>query len=563
MSGFGARTFSLTPSTESTQLFAKFAPPFGTERSRYVQTVSGKGYRFVAATHINGDGAQPAIVLETVPASEPEVQEAKPVSSPTWRLRFSVLVLVVAIVGVVIAILWLLLPSLPPPRITNTVQLTSDGRMKFGDVATDGVRVYFSEVVGERWTIAAVSVSGGNPVPIGTPFQNAYLLSMSADKSRLLVVEGPPIEEHPLWELPVLGGPPRRLGSSVGHSATWSPDGQKLAYTNGGDVYIANADGTGARKIASNLNQSIWAWSPTWSPNGDRLRFEWYHMGKHTAKLWEITADGRNLHMALPMSEGQMQCCGRWTADGKYYIFDSWDVVESGFPFPAPNVWAMREAGSFLPRTSREPFQLTTGPIHFFDQILGVDDKVIYTISTRKQSELLRYEERSRSLLPYLSELSAEGMSFSPDGAWMAYVKFPQGELWRSREDGSEALQLTSRPLISHGPSWSPDGKRIAFSAQRAGEDWQVYLAPADGGAPPSLDPNSLRVESDLVSRRTFSYVRGLRRGRCQASKARLKHTTGFGLPRVSRIMRTTLVAEWQVYQCGESDRRSINVVRF
>jgi len=457
------------------------------ERSRYIQTVSGKGYRFVAATHISGNGVQAAIVPETLPASEQEVQEAKPIPSPTRRFRFSVSVLVVAIVGGVITILWLLRPSLPPPRITNTVQLTSDGRMKFGFLASDGVRIYFSEVVEERWTIAAVSVSGGNPVPIRTPFQNAYLLGMSPDKSRLLALEGPPIEEHPLWELPVLGGAPRRLGSAVGHSASWSPDGQKLAYMNGGDVYVANADGTGARKVASNPNQSIWAWSPTWSRNGDLLRFEWYHMGKHTAKLWEITADGRNLHMVLPMSEGQMQCCGRWTADGKYYIFDSWDVVESGFPFPAPNLWAMREAGIFFSKTSRGPFQLTTGPIHFFDQILSVDDKAIYTISTRKQGELLRYEERSRRLLPYLPGLSAEGVSFSPDGTWMAYVKFPQGELWRSRPDGSEALQLTSRPLISHGPSWSPDGKRIAFSAQRAGEEWQVYLVPADGGAPQPL----------------------------------------------------------------------------
>jgi len=31
----------------------------------------------------------------------------------------------------------------------------------------------------------------------------------------------------------------------------------------------------------------------------------------------------------------------------------------------------------------------------------------------------------------------------------MAYVKYPQGELWRSREDGSESLQLTYRPLFA------------------------------------------------------------------------------------------------------------------
>ena len=44
---------------------------------------------------------------------------------------------------------------------------------------------------------------------------------------------------------------------------------------------------------------------------------------------------------------------------------------------------------------------------------------------------------------PYLSGISAQGVSFSKDGAWMTYVTFPGGELWRSRTGGSEPLQLT------------------------------------------------------------------------------------------------------------------------
>lgn len=59
-------------------------------------------------------------------------------------------------------------------------------------------------------------MSGGNPAPIGTPLQNPYLLSLSADKSRIRVQDGPPIEEHPLWELPVLRGSARTLGERCG-----------------------------------------------------------------------------------------------------------------------------------------------------------------------------------------------------------------------------------------------------------------------------------------------------------------------------------------------------------
>jgi len=458
------------------------------EKPRFVQTVTGMGYRFIVTTSANGNGSAPAIVAEPPAVSEPEAREPKPLPLSIRRRWLSIPAFSVAIVACVITMLWLLRPSLPLLKITSTVQLTSDGRTKFGYLATDGVRVYFSEIVEDSWTIAAVSISGGEPVRIHTPFQNSYLLNISPDRSRLLVLEGPPIEDHALWAIPVLGGPPRRLENVVGHSGSWSPDGQKMAYTHGSDVYLAKADGTDSHKLAGNTNQSVWAWSPTWSRKGDRLRFEWYHMGEHKSGLWEITTDGRNLHMVLPVSDDQaMQCCGRWTRDGKYYIFDLWNGVESGFPWPAPNIWGIREASSLLHKTSREPFQLTAGPIHFFDQILSDDGNAIYTTSALKRGELLRYDDKTGRLLPYLSGMSAEGVSFSADGAWMAYVKFPQGELWRSRTDGSEALQLTLRPLVTYGPTWSPDGKQIAFSGQKTGEDWQLYTVSVNGGTPQQL----------------------------------------------------------------------------
>jgi Tol biopolymer transport system component len=185
-----------------------------------------------------------------------------------------------------------------------------------------------------------------------------------------------------------------------------------------------------------------------------------------------------------------MACCGEWTPDGKYFVFQSWNGIESGLPWPAPNIWAIREAHGFLHKASGVPSQLTTGPIHFLGHVLSPDGKIIFTTSTFKRGELMQYDAKNRRLVPHLSGISADGLTYSIDGAWIAYVKFPQGELWRSRADGSEALQLTARPLVAYAPQWSPDGKQIVFDGQKAGEDWQIYVVSADGG-PPKILPDS------------------------------------------------------------------------
>ena len=129
--------------------------------------------------------------------------------------------------------------QMPSPKITATTQLTSDGRQKFG-LTTDGLRIYFSELVDDHWTVAAVPTSGGQSVPIRTALKDATLRTISPDRSALLVVVGADYEGE-LWLVPILGGSPRRLGGMLAHDASWSPDGQQFVYANGGALYLTEA----------------------------------------------------------------------------------------------------------------------------------------------------------------------------------------------------------------------------------------------------------------------------------------------------------------------------------
>ncbi|PYV67334.1 MAG: hypothetical protein DMG97_27485 [Acidobacteria bacterium] len=379
------------------------------------------------------------------------------------------------------------------PRIVHTIQLTSDGQNKASFnffppfLATDGLRVYFTEVRSYHATLVAVSVSSGETIPIRTPFNNVVLLNISPDGSDLLVSDGYPFDDRPFWIVPVLGGSPRRLGDISGHSGSWSPDGQKFVYANGTDLYLAKSDGSEPHKLVStSSDSSIWAWDIRWSPDGSLLRFYQSDMKNQTGTLWEVSANGTNLHPLLP--GWHTECCsgGAWTPDGKYFVFGSFKDLISR------NIWAIPEKVSFFRRSSREPVQLTAGPLDFSGLLPSRDGKRLFALGLQRRGELMQYDKKSQRLLPFLSEFSAEGVNFSKDGAWIAYVKFPQGELWRSKADGSEPLQLTFHYLIAYDPHWSPDEKRIAYSGLKSGGQWQIYIVSADGGASERLLPESL-----------------------------------------------------------------------
>ena len=58
------------------------------ERPRFVQTVPGKGYRFIATVGGDGNGADPAVVAEFSAISEPEVFASKSLPLPNPEKHF-------------------------------------------------------------------------------------------------------------------------------------------------------------------------------------------------------------------------------------------------------------------------------------------------------------------------------------------------------------------------------------------------------------------------------------------------------------------------------------------
>jgi Tol biopolymer transport system component len=69
----------------------------------------------------------------------------------------------------------------------------------------------------------------------------------------------------------------------------------------------------------------------------------------------------------------------------------------------------------------------------------------------------------------------------------VAYVTYPEQNLWRSRIDGSDKLQLTRPPFEAHRPTWSPDGEKILFVGLTPGKNDAISAIAAQGGVPQQL----------------------------------------------------------------------------
>lgn len=404
-------------------------------------------------------------------------------------LRSTIVAAVVVITIGAAAAVRVLMP-VQQPRVTGSTQLTHDGKVK-GAAVTDGSRVYFTERKGRRETLLEqVSLSGGEILQTQSSIKNFDIQDISSDHSQLLVVsdseEGTPLDDAPLWTLPLPAGSPRRLGATAdgfdAYSARWSPDGQQIVFSKGSDLWVARLNGSQPTRIATVQGQPI---GPDFSPDGKRIRFTLADNAAHTFSLWEVRADGSNLHPLLPgWHNPPHECCGIWTPDGRYYLFRT-TVHRVSFG----DIFALSDQAGLFRRRASVPTQLTFGPLAFWIAGMTPDGKKLLVGGYQSRGELVRYDPTSKQFVPFLGGISAYAVAFSRDGEQVAYVDALDDTLWMSRADGSEKVQLTYPPDRAAQPRWSPDGKQIAYMSQRLGKPWKMFLMSTQGGAPEELLP--------------------------------------------------------------------------
>ena len=288
--------------------------------------------------------------------------------------------------------------------------------------------------------------------------------------------------EGTLWEVPALGGPPRRIATATS-GGDLSHDGKRLAVFQldaGRTVLsIIMRDGSSATRTTT-LPVGFIYLNPRWSPDDRWIAFQRSDPAEFNHYVAVIPAKGGE---PRDIARGDALGGLAWTPDGSGVVYSS----SQGSTVLYPPTMNLRMA----PLNGGGDQQLTFGDDSFVQP--DIDASGVLTVSRVKSvSNLWKIPvtgapaENARTATRITRQTSAAQVpSLSPDENEIVYLSDNggHGNLWIAATDGSEVRQLTFEgdAKVSIGvPVWSPTAGTISFIMSRGGTGIQ-WLINRDG----------------------------------------------------------------------------------
>ncbi len=370
------------------------------------------------------------------------------------------------------------------------------------DVSHDGKTVAFS-YLGDIWTVEAI---GGIAKPVTMHEAHDFNPCFSPD-GKWIAFSSNRYGSYDVFVVAAYGGKPRRLTFDSGQDIVngWTPDGKNVvfsstrgtAYPAGQDVYTVSVEGGREQKVPL-----FEAKEAQFSPVGGTVAFVrgpgvWYrkgYRGSSNDDVWVANADGTGAKR-LTAFDGQ-DGSPMWSPDGKKVYY----VSESGSKRGAANIVAQALTPGLIDPVADGSLQQVTA--HTDDsvrkaRISGNGEWIVYELggdiwvtstkggSPRKLAIEVHADDKSNTSRSTTFTKDATEFQLSPDEAHAVVVV--HGELFLVKTQGSpKATRMTESPAYDHAPAWSPDGKKIIFASDRSGVE-DLYLLQPDDPEHPEL----------------------------------------------------------------------------
>jgi eukaryotic-like serine/threonine-protein kinase len=334
-----------------------------------------------------------------------------------------------------------------------------------------------------------------------------------------------------LYQIPVLGGAPRKLVEDVDSAVSFSPDGQQMVYLRNSSsdatskLIIAHADGSGERVLAalplpgysdpawsidgksiaaavldpgsqnlgrvvvinpaSGKEKTVYAGTallqkPTWMPDGRHLVLIFHDISSDwNGQIGAISLAGQNIH--------------RITNDLNVYSNLTLGVTRDGEQLVAIQVTP--QAGVYTLSSDTNAASSATEVDNHGDINVGwLPDGRLLTMDYDSHISVMNADGSNRNVI-YKERLPMGGLSVCPDGAhalfFMANKQTKAINIWRLDLQSGSTTVLTSGK-VDQNAVCSPDSKYFLYTTLENGKEVLMEMALA-GGEPKRLNDKFVR----------------------------------------------------------------------
>jgi Tol biopolymer transport system component len=480
------------------------------ENPRYIETLPGRGYRFIGTL----ERAQPTSIPHATESFAPQ-QPAGPSRRHLWWWLGSI-----AACFFSFAVGWRLHNPPSPPPSWRLTRLTADaGLSAFPALSADGKLVAYSSdrgLEGQR-DLYVKQVAGGQPIRLTFDGAGNTTPDFSPDGSKIVFRSNR--EGGGIYEIPAFGGEARLLAHD-GLNPRFSPDGSQVAYWIGaenvaetipgsGAIWVVRAAGGQPQRVGTNFTAARY---PIWTPDSKRLLFIGYTSEEayDTSSIdwWLASTDG-----GVTLRTGMYEALIRAGLRPR-------DLTSNGTDIPAPRCWSQdthhvifsTESGDIRnlfeteisPETGKAGGafkRLTTGADDEVDASCAAQDTLAFT--SRKDGAAIwslpfdLNRGAPEGALERIAEESPawrEHAALSRNGRSVAFASAHSGPMnvWlRDLSSGRES-QVASSPFLQRFPVANPAGNKIAFSSYENGK--RLLYVSTPGGVPEKLCEGCLRA---------------------------------------------------------------------
>jgi eukaryotic-like serine/threonine-protein kinase len=405
------------------------------------------------------------------------------------RRKFSFLpVIILGLAGILALGAWYFQPfsKTKPESRFESIQIsriTENGRAGFPAISPDGKYVAFVNNEGGLRSLTVRQVATGSSVQVVPPTNLNFFPPTFSNDGNYIYYTLVDKAVGTLYQVPSLGGSPKKLILDVDSKVNFSPDGKRLAFKrhdpdkNTDTIIVANSDGTDAQPLINTAETSQKVFTEiSWFPNGEKLLVgsveRIFNDGTESVNLITVSLKDKRIEKFGDKTWINANSFG-WLKDGSgVYMLAKKSQQEQS------QIW-------FLSFPEGEARQITQDSSGYVLMSYAADNNTIAALKSDIISSLWALDLQSKQQTQITPEsrdmIGANGVKQLPDGKLLvSKTEGIDNNFWTIDESGKNETEFRKESGYDIQPVIAPDGRYIVFCSNQSGT-FRLWRMDADG----------------------------------------------------------------------------------